>query len=86
MSSHRPNWITGMEEPMPVAKVGEYDGSVKCRLKNWDTDEIAAYTAEELDDLILVLGRAKEDIARMKAAIETDSLYSNMIFGEVSDV
>jgi hypothetical protein len=81
MAQYRPDWISDMNDPLPVAKVVE-DGSVKIRLKNFDQQ----YTIEEVTDLMIVLERAKEEATILKEAMLTDTLYSDMIFGEISDV
>lgn len=86
MANHRPNWITDMDTPLPVAKVIEHEGNVGIRLKNWDVEVNEAYAVDEIDELIHVLTRAKEDALRLREAMITDDLYSNMIFGEISDV
>jgi len=86
MANHRPNWITDMDTPLPVAKVHVYGDDVRIRLKNWDVQPEEGYSASEIDELITVLRLAKEDCLRMREAMITDNLYSEMIFGEISDV
>ncbi len=86
MANHRPNWITDMDTALPVAKVMEHDGDIGIRLKNWDVSVNEAYAIDEIDELIHVLTMAKEEALRMREAMITDNLYSDMIFGEGSDV
>ena len=81
MAQYRPDWIIDMNGPLPVAKLAD-DGSAQIRLKNFDQQ----YTIEEVTDLLIVLERAKVEATRLKEAMLTDSLYSDMIFGEISDV
>ena len=81
MAQYRPDWISDMKDPLPVAKLAD-DGSAQIRLKNFDQQ----YTIEEVTDLLIVLERAKVEATRLKEAMMTDSLYSDMIFGEISDV
>ena len=81
MAQYRPDWIGDMNDQLPVAKLAD-DGSAQIRLKNFDQQ----YTIEEVTDLLIVLERAKVEATRLKEAMLTDSLYSDMIFGEISDV
>ena len=81
MAQYRPDWISDMNDQLPVAKLAD-DGSAQIRLKNFDQQ----YTIEEVTDLLIVLERAKVEATRLKEAMLTDSLYSDMIFGEISDV
>ena len=81
MAQYRPDWISDMNDPLPVAKLAD-DGSAQIRLKNFDQQ----YTIEEVTDLLIVLERAKVEATRLKETMLTDSLYSDMIFGEISDV